>query len=360
MSDFKINSIATKQGQHGPVIAGVSTINSTGCMKIPSGTTARRVEYIPQSENIVTDGLVLHLDFGNPDCFVGADHVRDLSGAGVLGIGTIEGQASFSPDGGGSMEFYNNATGSINFGSIGVTPERRNNFILSADGENRSSGVSTSGTHGSGNDLTCYAWVGGVDMTNSANTLLSVAWHSTPGSGYLFACNETAADGNRPMPAAIVSDGADGSAAWVRPGWNGTNIPEFDPRSLNFYQTEASINAGVGNTTLAVNKDVFTNITLQLIRHGDKWDAKSHINGEQPFIHANSGANNSSETGDWGTNIYSGSTGAYRNIRIGGNDYGDSGTWMNGKIAILMAYNRELSDAEIQQNYNAHRYRFGR
>jgi len=42
MSDFKINSIATKQGQHGPVIAGVSTINSTGCMKIPSGPTGHR------------------------------------------------------------------------------------------------------------------------------------------------------------------------------------------------------------------------------------------------------------------------------------------------------------------------------
>ena len=42
MSDFKINSIATKLGQHGPVIAGVSTINSTGCMKIPSGPTEFR------------------------------------------------------------------------------------------------------------------------------------------------------------------------------------------------------------------------------------------------------------------------------------------------------------------------------
>ena len=42
MSDFKINSIATKQGQHGPVIAGVSTINSTGCMRIPSGPTEFR------------------------------------------------------------------------------------------------------------------------------------------------------------------------------------------------------------------------------------------------------------------------------------------------------------------------------
>ena len=53
-----------------------------------------------------------------------------------------------------------------------------------------------------------------------------------------------------------------------------------------------------------------------------------------------------------------------REIRIGSNDYAidsaGNGTWMNGKIAIVMVYNRELSDAEVQQNYNAHRYRFGR
>tara|TARA_Y100000816_G_scaffold270844_1_gene234922 strand:+ start:417 stop:1490 length:1074 start_codon:yes stop_codon:yes gene_type:complete len=357
MSDFKVNSIENKNGNYGPVIAGVSSVNSDGCMKIPSGTTARRVEYIPQSENIVRDGLVLHLDFANPDIFVDGDHVRDLSGAGILGIGTIQGQASFSQDGGGCMEFYNNDAGSIDFGPVLATPETRDNFVLTSDGENRSSGVSTTGTiSGDGNDLTVYAWVGGVDMTNAANTIFSV-WYSTASSGYLFACNETAADGNRPMPAAIVSDGGDSSGAWVRPSWNGTNIPEFDQRSLNFYQTEASINAGVGNTTLAVDKDVFTNITLQLIRFDGKWGAKSHINGEPPFIHGNHGFTYTSETGDWGNN-------QYRNIRIGANDYAisssGSGTWMNGKVAIVMVYNRELSDAEIQQNYNAHRYRFGR
>ena len=154
MSDFKVNSIENKNGNYGPVIAGVSSVNSTGCMKIPSGNTARRVEYIPQSENIVRDGLVLHLDFANPDCFLDGDHVRDLSGAGILGIGTIQGQASFSPNGGGSIKFYNSSNGNIDFGPVMATPETRDNFILTADGENRSSGVSTSGTHGSGNDLT--------------------------------------------------------------------------------------------------------------------------------------------------------------------------------------------------------------
>ena len=42
MSQFKINSITDKSGTSGPVIAGVSTNNSTGCMIIPAGPTEHR------------------------------------------------------------------------------------------------------------------------------------------------------------------------------------------------------------------------------------------------------------------------------------------------------------------------------
>ena len=356
MSDFKINSIENKNGNYGPVIAGVSTVNSTGCMKIPSGTTARRVEYIPQSENIVRDGLVLHLDFANPDCLIDGTHVRDLSGAGILGIGTIQGQASFLPDGGGCMKFYNNDAGSINFGPVLATPEIRDNFILSADGENRSSGVSTSGTHGSGNDLSVYAWVGGVDMTNAANTILAV-WYSTAGSGYLFACNETAKDGDRPQPSAIVSDGGDSSGAWVRPGWNGTAIPEYDPRQLNFYQTVKSVNSGIGNTTITVGRNKFNHLAQRLVRDqvNGIWGVFTHINGlvngmETPLF-PSSGNGYTTETADWGVG---------RNLRIGRTDDDSSTSNMSGNIAIVMVYNKSLSDAEITQNFNAQRYRFGR
>jgi len=51
MSQFKINSITNKNGNHGPVISGVSTNNSTGCMIIPSGNTGRRVEYNTVNDN---------------------------------------------------------------------------------------------------------------------------------------------------------------------------------------------------------------------------------------------------------------------------------------------------------------------
>ena len=42
MSQFKVNSITDKSGTSGPVIAGVCTNNSTGCMIIPAGPTEHR------------------------------------------------------------------------------------------------------------------------------------------------------------------------------------------------------------------------------------------------------------------------------------------------------------------------------
>ena len=42
MSQFRINNITDKSGTSGPVIAGVSTNNSTGCMIIPAGPTEHR------------------------------------------------------------------------------------------------------------------------------------------------------------------------------------------------------------------------------------------------------------------------------------------------------------------------------
>ena len=42
MSDFNINHITGKQGQQGTVLAGVTTVSSTGSMRIPSGPTEQR------------------------------------------------------------------------------------------------------------------------------------------------------------------------------------------------------------------------------------------------------------------------------------------------------------------------------
>ena len=343
MSKFNVNNITNKHGNYGTVIAGVSTMNSTGSMAIPSGNTGMRVEYNTINDNdIVRDGLILHLDFANPECLINGNTARDLSGAGIVDTGTISG-ATYSPDGGGSL-YFDNRSG-IDFGLV----DPNGPFLLS-------------GTTPSGDKLSVCSWVGNVDMTRSSN-FIAAAWNATSSAGWGFAANETAKDGNRPQPSAIVSDGGDGTGAWARPGWNGPNIPEYDPRHLNYWQTVKSVNSGIGNTTVAVGKDRFTHLGQTLARwrnvdpvgNGpDRWGARNWINGLKNGmatpLFEDSAYGYTGETGVWGTG---------RNLRIGRDDNG-SGSYMKGNIAIVMIYNRELTHAEMQQNYNAQRYRFGR
>ena len=42
MSDFNINNITSREGQQGTVLAGITTVNSTGAMRVPSGPTDHR------------------------------------------------------------------------------------------------------------------------------------------------------------------------------------------------------------------------------------------------------------------------------------------------------------------------------
>ena len=82
MSDFKINSSIDREGAHGPTIAGVATVNSTGCMSIPSGNTAKRVTLPQRAEIIVTDRLFANYDLGHGEPVGGTTGMtlRDVSG----------------------------------------------------------------------------------------------------------------------------------------------------------------------------------------------------------------------------------------------------------------------------------------
>jgi hypothetical protein len=58
--------------------------------------------------------------------------------------------------------------------------------------------------------------------------------------------------------------------------------------------------------------------------------------------------------------VYNGSQGNITLTHISvGRDGSSLGRYFNGRVAIAMIYNRELSSVEIQQNYNAVRSRFG-
>ena len=154
MSDFKINSIATKQGQHGPVIAGVSTINSTGCMKIPSGKTVNRLI----SEEVVTDGLVGYYDAGNTNSYSGSGTTwNDLSNN--TNHATISG-STFNASNGGY--FANDGSNDLITVPYQQNPMRVNQYFshlqltydlfvrFPTDSGGNFMGVSVSGGHGSG------------------------------------------------------------------------------------------------------------------------------------------------------------------------------------------------------------------
>jgi hypothetical protein len=82
MSVIKVNNITNRDGTLGPVIAGIATVSSTSHLVVPTGRTGTR--YADGGENIVRDGLVLHLD---------AKH----SYPSTVGIGTTTAGAAATP-----------------------------------------------------------------------------------------------------------------------------------------------------------------------------------------------------------------------------------------------------------------------
>ena len=103
MSVLHINNITNKEGTGGPTIAGITTVDSTRFMRVPVGDTRKRT-YIPPTDNIVTDGLVLHLDAGRPESYTDGETTwRDLSGQG--NNGTLVNGVGYNSDNGGSLVF---------------------------------------------------------------------------------------------------------------------------------------------------------------------------------------------------------------------------------------------------------------
>ena len=149
MSDFKINSIATKQGQHGPVIAGVSTINSTGCMKIPSGPTefrggrGRNVTYGGSGPTYLNSMNVMEIstagsavDFGDA-----SDNNGFSSGMGSSTRGVFK-QGRDSPGFSSTIEF-------VTFSSLGGVADFGTDNGVSQD-SSASSADNTRGIFGNG------------------------------------------------------------------------------------------------------------------------------------------------------------------------------------------------------------------
>ena len=300
MSDFKINSIATKQGQHGPIIAGVSTVNSTGCMKIPSGKTVNRLI----SEEVVTDGLVGYYDAGNTNSYSGSGTTwNDLSNN--TNHATISG-STFNASNGGY--FANDGSNDLITVPYQQNPMRVNQYFshlqltydlfvrFPTDSGGNFMGVSVSGGHGSGGLFF------GSNSSSPFNGLSEVATSKT--ITFIFTPGDPNSDTNL---GAHFNSNPEGE--WVH------IVVSLDLTGKN----------GLTNS--------------EFYQNGNKLDKKFK----------NKGTNSFSPTTSYNQNQVD---------NLAGGRYVNSQNYEQYDVAIIKLYNRVLTQDEVQRNFTAHRGRF--
>ena len=298
MSQFKINSITNKLGTSGPIISGVSTNNSTGCMIIPTGNTNYR--NIP--EGVATDGLVGYYDAGNDASYSGSGTTWfDLSNNS--NHGTISG-ATFNSSNGGYFTFDGtNDLVTIPYLQNFMRVNRVSNhtqitydlFMKFAAGNGGNfMGVSVSGGHGSG---------GLFYGTNSASPHHNSSNKDFSNTTLTFIYTPTTPNSDTNYGAHFNTDPSD---VWV----HAVMSYNFDSVNGTFYHNGE------------VMKGQFRNLA----------------------------ASNGIPTVSYNQNQVD---------NLAGGRYVNSQNYEAYDVAIIKLYNRTLSEEEVKGNFNAHRGRFG-
>ena len=298
MSDFKINSIATKQGQHGPVIAGVSTVNSTGCMKIPSGKTVNRLI----SEEVVTDGLVGYYDAGNTNSYSGSGTTwNDLSNN--TNHATISG-STFNSNFGGY--FANDGSNDLITVPYQTNPMRVNQYFSHLQ-------------------LTYDLFV----RFSTQGDFMGVSVNGGQGSGGLYYGNNTASPFNG------LSEVATSRTITFKftPG---------DPNSDTNFGAHFNSNPDGEWVHIVASLDLsggngFTN--SEFYQNGNKLDKKYKNKGTKSFSPTTSYNQNQVDN-------------------LAGGRYVNSQSYRQHDVAIIKLYDRVLTQDEVQRNFTAHRGRF--
>lgn len=297
MSVIKVNNITNRDGTSGPVIAGITTVSSTSHMVVPTGRTGQR--YVDDGENIVRSGLVLYLD---------AKH----SYPSRTGIGTTTSGAAATP--GSSLDgdpyTWYDMSGYENNGQLNnqVGYSTANGGSLLFDGIN---------------DFVDLGNPPSLDITESITHILWLY----PVSNFSSSYNVIFGKGRNPDPGG---------------GSQTHTLIYTDP--LSFYIVQYGKNDG--NAGLGVTNAVTYN---QWVCYASTYD------GSNVILYKNgSEVSRAAQTGS----IYN--TNQTR-VRIGSDPrYNlDSGRQYNGRVAQVQIYNRALTAAEVLQNYNALKGRFG-
>ena len=315
MSKFNVNNITSKSGKNGPVLAGITTVSSSGAMRIPSGGAGSA--YGPGNLEIVRDdSLVFYVDGKYTDVNKTGTWY-DLSGRNhnVALHGSTP--PTYNSSNGGSVVF---SESNGNFGVASI-----NHYELEG-GYNGPFTYEVWAYPTTNND---YAWV----MGTGPDDYTGLGFHagSSPSTNFM----------------------------WGRNGGGG-NIINYvggtTPLNTWIHITMTLNNTGRGEVQTGTKERAesqWYNTRYQSLP-GSLAAGSVHI---ADFF--KNGTFNQSK--DIGSYVYSDGT-SYITLAVYGHHNGttfSSGEKFTGRIGAARIYNRALTDAEILQNYNADKTRFG-
>ena len=316
MSKFNVNNITGKQGQQGPVLAGVTTMSSTGSMRIPSGGTGSA--YGPGNLEVVQDdSLVFYVDgkYSYDEKQPGVWY--DLSGRNhnVALHGSTK--PTYNSSNGGSVVF---SESNGNFGAASI-----NHYEL----EGGYNGPFTYEIWAYPTTNDDYGWV----MGTGPDDYTGLGFHAGSGGSTNFMWGRNGGGGN------IINyvGGTTPLNTWVHVAMTLNNTGQGEVQTGTKERAESQ----------------YFNTRYQSLP-GSRAAGSVHI---ADFF--KNGTFNQSK--DIGSYVYNDPT-SFITLGVYGHNNGttfSSGEKFTGRIGAVRIYNRALSDAEILQNYNADKTRFG-
>jgi hypothetical protein len=296
MSEIRVNNITNRDGSTGTTVAGIPVVDSTSHFVVPTGRTGQR--YVDGGENIVRDGLVLHLD------------------------------AKYS---------YPSKTG-ITATTDSLDPDVYTWYDLSGNGNDGEliNGVSYSGTNGGSlvfDGVNDYVECGNDASLNFGTGSFSISiW---------FKRNVNATSNLRLL-------------------YKGAQNNDVDQAGFSFFGSDTSITFAVnpsGDRSFATVYNLTTGSWVNVTAVCEKKE-----NGDR-LISAYKNGSLGTTSGATDTITSSGSVSndsINRSLLLGaGKSTATPNLFWDGNIGIVQIYNRALTAAEVLQNYNATKSRYG-
>ena len=159
---------------------------------------------------------------------------------------------------------------------------------------------------------------------------------------YIAIANDTALNTQTPsVEVWIKTNATSQNGFWFEKGSVNTQYSLFQEGSVIQWRQYFSSGQGLTNLSTTTATYINTSNWYQVVGTFTSGDRRLYINGVQVNSDTQAGTINTNNSG----------------MRIG--SYLDGGYFYNGSIAVVRVYNKVLSPAEVLQNFNAQRDRFG-